>query len=147
MSLTPARLSIVTLGVRDLASSTAFYARVFGGPPGFQSEAITFFKLRGTWLALYPIAKLAEDIGVTVTPPPPGQFSGVTFAHNARSKEHVRAILDHVRAAGAKIVKEPQDVFWGGYSGYFADPDGHYWEVASAPGFSFAADGALQAEP
>lgn len=144
MTLAPARLSIVTLGVRDLAQSIAFYTRVFAAPPGFQSDAISFFKLPGTWLALYPLDKLAEDVGAHVQAPPPGQFSGVTFAHNARSKEHVLAIFEHVRAAGAKVVKEPQEVFWGGFSGYFADPDGYFWEVAWGPMMTFAPDGALQ---
>jgi len=137
--MTPSRVTIVTLGVRDLARSTAFYTRVFGVTPP-PHEGISFFHLPGTVVALYPLDRLAKDIGPDVTVPKPGTFSGITLAHNARSKADVLAIFEHLRAVGATIVKPPQDVFWGGFSGYFSDPDGYYWEVAWAPGSEFAAD-------
>ena len=86
--------------------------------------------MNGTWLSLYPREKLAEDVGIVAT----GEgFSGVTIAHNEPSKEGVDAVIEQARQAGAKIVKEPQEVFWGGYSGYFEDMDGHLWEVAYNP--------------
>lgn len=140
------RLSMITLGVADLQTSTAFYRTVFGVAPNDRNEGVVFFELPGTWVALYPLDKLAEDISPDL-PPERGPFSGVTLAHNARSKEEVTAIFDQARAAGARIAKPPRDTFWGGFSGYFADPDGHYWEVAWGPMFDFAPDGTLRFKP
>jgi len=137
------RLSLITLGVADLQTSTAFYRAVFGVAPNDRYEGVAFFELPGTWVALYPLDKLAEDISPDLSPVR-GAFSGVTLAHNARSKEEVLAIFDQARAAGARIVKAPQDTFWGGFSGYFADPDGYYWEVAWGEMFDFAPDGTLR---
>jgi catechol 2,3-dioxygenase-like lactoylglutathione lyase family enzyme len=138
------RISIVCLGVADLRKATQFYAAVLGTPPNTSNDGITFIELPGTWLSLYPIEELAKDISPQV-PTTRAGFSGFTLAYNARSKEQVTAILEQARLAGALIVKGPQDTFWGGFSGYFADLDGYYWEVAWGPMFEFTDDGALKA--
>ena len=137
------RLSMITLGVADLQKATAFYAQVLGTEPNTSYGGVAFIELPGVWLSLYPLADLAKDIG----PEFPAQragFGGITLAHNARNAEDVRAVLAQAAAAGAKILKPAQDTFWGGYSGYFADLDGHVWEVAWGPGFSFSEHGDLQ---
>jgi catechol 2,3-dioxygenase-like lactoylglutathione lyase family enzyme len=127
------RLSIVTLGVVDLARAVAFYHDGLGYPlVDEDTDSIAFFDLGGVRLALYPWVDLAED----ATVPPAGDgFRGTTLAHNVGSRETVDAVLDEAVAAGAELVKPAQEVFWGGYSGYFADPDGHLWEVAWNPDF------------
>ncbi len=128
------RISIITLGVTDLPRSIEFYRNGLGLPIRHEedTESIAFFELRGTWLSLYPRAALADDVGV---PTEGSGFSGVTLAHNVRTREEVDAVLAEAVAAGATLVKPAQDVFWGGYSGYFTDPDGHLWEVAWNPYF------------
>jgi hypothetical protein len=104
-----------------------------------------FFKNGGTRLALYPRDKLAEDI--SEENPPQGQgFGGITLAFNTSAQDDVDKVIKQAEAAGAKIVKQPQRVFWGGYSGYFADPDGYYWEVAYWENWQFNADGSLVIE-
>jgi hypothetical protein len=126
-----AKIGLITLGVGDLARSLAFYRDGLGWPTHeYNPEAdVVFFALEGTWLALYPRDKLAEDATV-----PDGQgFGGITLAHNEPSPEQVDAVYAQAIAAGAKPIKPPQKVFWGGYSGYFADPDGHMWEIAFNP--------------
>ena len=126
------KISLLTLGVRDMARSLAFYRDGLGLPTHNYEEGadVVFFALEGTWLAIHPREKLAEDAQI----PAEGHgFSGVTIAHNEQSKEKVDEVYARAIAAGAKAVKKPQDVFWGGYSGYFADPDGHLWEVAFNP--------------
>lgn len=137
------RLSMITLGVADLQKATSFYAQVLGTEPNTCYGGVTFVQMPGVWLALYPLGELAKDIG----PDFPAQrsgFGGITLAHNARSAEDVRAVLAQAEAAGARILKPAQETFWGGYSGYFADPDEHVWEVAWGPGFSFSEHGDLQ---
>ncbi|MEQ9454901.1 MAG: VOC family protein [Phycisphaeraceae bacterium] len=124
------RLSIVTLGVRDLDRSVRFYRDGLGFPATDISEKIAFFQLQGVRLALYPRAGLAEDAGV---PDEPAGFAGITLAHNVRSPEEVDRTLQEAVNAGARLIKPGQEVFWGGYSGYLADPDGHLWEVAHNP--------------
>ncbi len=137
------RISIVCLGVVDLDRATRFYETVLGTPPNTSNDGITFVELPGTWLSLYPLAELAKDISAQV-PTARAGFSGFTLAYNARSREQVTEILERARSAGARIVKEAQDTFWGGVSGYFADLDGYYWEVAWGPMFEFTDDGALK---
>jgi catechol 2,3-dioxygenase-like lactoylglutathione lyase family enzyme len=137
------RITVVTLGVKDLAKSTTFYEAAFGVHANPDYEGVSFFELPGAWLSLYPLDKLAQDIAPDVPHTRGGTFSGVTLAHNARSKQDVLAIFEHLRAAGALIVKPPQDTFWGGFGGYFADPDGYYWEVVWGPMFDFGPDGSL----
>lgn len=126
------KIGIITLGVRDFAKSLAFYRDGLGFPThNFKDgEDIVFFKLEGSWLALYPRDKLAED----ATVPDDGKgFSGITLAHNEPSPEAVDKAFAQAIKAGATAIKQPQKVFWGGYSGYFADPDGYLWEVAHNP--------------
>jgi uncharacterized protein len=131
------RLNIVTLGVQDLSRSLQFYRDGLGWNPSSASqEEIAFFQLGGLVLALYPRTKLAED--ATVDPTGTG-FSGITLAYNTKSREEVDAVLQLIQQLGERVIKPAQDVFWGGYSGYFADPDGHLWEVAWNPFFLFDA--------
>ena len=137
------RISLVTLGVADLDKATRFYATVLGTPPNTSNDGVTFVELPGTWLSLYPLEELARDISPQV-PTTRAGFSGFTLAFNTRSREQVTEILKRARSAGARIVKEAQDTFWGGFSGYFADLDGYYWEVAWGPMFEFTDDGALK---
>lgn len=128
------RISIITLSVKDLKVSREFYGQLGWKETEASNENIAFFQPGGVMLALYPRAALAEDIGV----PPKGEgFRGFTIAHNLDSKAEVDAALAEAVAAGATLVKAAQEVFWGGYSGYFADPDGHYWEVVCNPYFKF----------
>ena len=136
------RLNVVTLGVNDVAVSTAFYERLGWAPSKSASnERITFFQMGGGVLALYDRDELAEDAMVSRWS---GGFGGVTLAHNVSRREDVDAALAEAKTAGARILKSAQDVFWGGYSGYFADPDGHPWEVVWNPYSTFGKDGSLQ---
>ncbi|MGH9592799.1 MAG: VOC family protein, partial [Bryobacteraceae bacterium] len=128
--MTIPRMTVITLGVADLARATAFYREIFSTSPITEYEGVTFFPLPGVWLSLYPLEKLAEDIAEELKLPTANTFKGFTLAYNARSKEEIAGIFARAAAAGARIAKEPQDTFWGGYSGYFSDPDRHYWEVA-----------------
>lgn len=123
-------ITIVTLGVENLQRSVDFYQNGLGFPLMNDSDDIAFFRLEGTILGLYPRDKLAEDI--TISPEGTG-FQGFTLAHNVDSPEEVDKTLAEAVAAGAELVKPGQKVFWGGYSGYFKDPDGFYWEVAHNP--------------
>ena len=125
------RITIITLGVKDLKRSTSFYETIFAWTPLATSNSdITFFQLNGILLSLYPREKLAEDAAI----PAEGQgFRGMTMAYNTRSEEEVDAIVSDLKEKGVRIVKEPQKVFWGGYSSYIADPDGHLWEIAYNP--------------
>ena len=126
------RLSFVTLGVADLARATTFYHDVLGLPLRPSGAGIAFFELGKTWLALYPRELLAADATV---PAEGAGFRGFALAHNVRTKEQVDELLSHVAANGGRIVKPAHDAEWGGYSGYFADPDGFLWEVAWNPHF------------
>lgn len=126
------KISIITLGVDDLKRATHFYEKGLGLPKlDFQGGNISFFRLEGTWLALYPREELAKDIGLPV--PTQVGFPGITLAHNVAGKSEVDAVLGRAVSAGAKLIKPAAEVFWGGYSGYFQDPEGHYWEVAYNP--------------
>jgi len=139
-----ARISLVTLGVDDLERSVAFYRDGLGFPTSYESGGppVAFFDLGGAKLGLYGRASLAEDID-PVLPAERGGFSAVTIGHNVRTREEVAEVLALAERAGGRIVKPAQDVFWGGHSGYFADPDGHYWEVAYNPFFPIAEDGSI----
>lgn len=137
------RLTALTLGVDDLSRASDFYRNVFGLLPRDEDVEIVFFELPGTWIALYPRDKLAEDIGPGTLPAGPG-FKGITLAYNARSEEEVRQVMAQAESAGGQVVKAPQDTFWGGYSGYFQDPDGYHWEVVWAPMLDHAPDGSLR---
>ena len=136
------RISIITLGVADLERSLVFYRDGLGFPTTRKSEGgVIFFQTSGTCLALYPYEKLAEDVSKAFVVER-SKFSGITIAHNVRTKEEVAEILDMAKRAGGKIEKKAQDVFWGGHSGYFSDPDGYLWEVAYGA-FEFRDDGSL----
>lgn len=139
------RINIVTLGVSDLERAVAFYRDGLGWPLSetSSSEEIAFFKSSGTVLALYPRKDLAADANMEAGAGA-NEFSGFTLAQNVADKEQVSRVLRDAEAAGAAIVKEAQDVFWGGHSGYFADPDGHLWEVAYNPYVPLAEDGSLE---
>ena len=125
------RITFFTLGVTDLKVSTHFYENNFGWKRSAMStENIVFFDLNGIHLSLYNRAALAED--ATVDPAGSG-FKGFTMAHNVKSEKEVDELIEDLRNRGVKIVKEPQKVFWGGYSSYVSDPDGNLWEIAFNP--------------
>lgn len=132
-------LHIVTLGVRDFKKSFEFYSKILSWKASSTSnDDIAFFQAGGVVLALYPREKLAEDAAIA---PEGSGFSGFTLAYNARSEAEVDGIIADLKSRGVKIVKEPQKVFWGGYSSYFADPDDNRWEVAYNPFFAFDENG------
>ncbi|MFH1135479.1 MAG: VOC family protein [Pseudomonadota bacterium] len=126
------RISMITLGVKDLEASVKFYRDGLGFPEKKYSPNVAFFNLNGSWLGLYDRLALAED--ATVSPEGHG-FAGFTLAHNVGSESEVDQVIGQAVAGGAKLVKPPQKVFWGGYSGYFQDPDGYLWEVSYNPHF------------
>jgi catechol 2,3-dioxygenase-like lactoylglutathione lyase family enzyme len=127
------RLSLITLGVENLPRSRAFYQDGLGFPLRAESsEEVVFFDLGSIWLALIPRVELAADAGV---PPDSSGFSGITLAHNVRTRQQVDEVLGEASRAGAMIVQPARHTDWGGYSGYFADPDGFLWEVAWNPNF------------
>jgi len=138
--MTP-RINIVTLGVADIARSRAFYQRLGlkASPAG--NDDVAFFDANGIVLGLFGHDPLAHDAGLAAQAMP--EFRGVSLAWNAADEAEVDAIMAHAVACGAKLMKPPQKVFWGGYSGYFADPDGHLWEVAFNPFFPFDAEGRI----
>ena len=136
------QLHLITLGVRDLKRSLEFYEQGLGWKRAQASGGdVVFFSLGGVVLSLYPRDKLAED--VTVSEDGKG-FEGITLAYNTRSRDEVDDVLRLVAGLGARIVKPAQDVFWGGYSGYFADPDGHLWEVAHNPYVTITKEGHIK---
>ena len=126
------RISMITLGVRDLAAAIRFYEEGLGFPRMESPPGVAFFTLDGTWLGLYGREALAED--ATVSAEGRG-FESFALAHNVGSEPEVDEVVSQAIDAGATLVKKPQKVFWGGYSGYFKDPDGHLWEVAHNPFF------------
>lgn len=134
------RISLITLGVADLARSKAFYEAL--GWRGQESAETVFFQAGGQALSLWSREKLAADSGV-LDRPSDGTFDGVTLAHNLRSASEVDELLSVAEAAGATITRAASDTFYGGYAGCFADPDGHTWEIAHNPGFPLNDDGSL----
>lgn len=132
------RMSLITLGVADLARARRFYEDGLGWQVGLAEGEIVFFQLNGLILSLYPRTALAKDTGVD---DPGGGLGSITLAHNARSEPEVDNLLSEAERAGGRIVKPASKAEWGGYSGYFADPDGHLWEVAHNPFFPIDADG------
>jgi len=135
------RLSLITLGVSDLNRSREFYERLGWRRSMAKSDGIVFFQAGGMALALYPRDELAKDAKVSAEAQ---GFSGITLAHNTRSRAEVDSVLKEAAAAGAKIVKPAEEAFWGGYSGYFSDPDGFLWEVAWNPFFPITEDGSIK---
>jgi len=126
------RISMITLAVKNLAAAVKFYKEGLGFPRMESPPEIAFFTLNGSWLSLYTREALAED--ATVSSQGSG-FEGFTISHNVSSESEVDVVLRQAQEAGATLVKPAQKVFWGGYSGYFGDPDGHLWEVAHNPHF------------
>lgn len=124
------RLSLITLGVTNLKKMRDFYTNQFGWQPMQETGDIVFFKLNGILLALFPTDELAADAGV---PSDGSGFRGITLAHNLNSEEAVDQLFEKLSARGVKVVKRPEKVFWGGYSGYVADPENNLWEIAYNP--------------
>ncbi|HEX7526289.1 MAG TPA: VOC family protein [Gaiellaceae bacterium] len=137
------RVSLVTLGVADLAASRRFYEALGWRSSSPPEIGVVFFQTGSMVLGLWSREELAKDSGTTDS----GGWSGVTLAHNVRSPAEVDAVIAEARAAGATIARAGAPTFWGGYSGVFIDPDGHPWEVAHNPGWTLAADGAVVLEP
>jgi catechol 2,3-dioxygenase-like lactoylglutathione lyase family enzyme len=138
------RISLITLGVKDLERSLTFYRDGLGFPTTWKPErGVIFFQTSGTTLALYPFDKLAEDAGPEYAEAKRPHFGGITLAHNVRTQGEVDVLLWEAERAGGRIVKPGQKTFWGGYSGYFGDPDGYLWEVAFGA-FPIRADGSLE---
>lgn len=140
------KITCICLGVRIMERSIAFYRDKLG----FRTDCteinpqVCFFDTPGTKFELYPLELLAMDITPDNPPPVGSGFGGITLAYNVDSKEQVDEVIALVRSAGGTVVKEPQDVFWGGYHAYFADPDGYYWEVAWGPDFNYDEKGLLK---
>jgi catechol 2,3-dioxygenase-like lactoylglutathione lyase family enzyme len=133
------RISLITLGVADVARSRAFYEALGWKTGADMGPEIAFFQTGPMVFSLWGRKALAEESGVTDT----GGWGGVTLAHNVRSPEEVDAVLDAAEAAGGTIVKPAEKMFWGGYSGAFADPDGHPWQVAHNPSWPLGEDGSV----
>jgi len=135
------RLSLVTLGVEDLDRATAFYTTL-----GFERSSasvdgdVTFFRMAGSVLALYPRERLAADVGIAVAG---SGFRAITLAMNCDSEADVDWVFEQWAAAGATVMMPPEHAAWGGYTGYVADLDGHLWELAYNPGWGFTADGRI----
>ena len=126
------RISMITLGVADLDTSVKFYKEGLGFPRMESSPEVAFFTLNGSWLGLYARASLAEDAAVSSEG---SGFSGFTLSHNVASEPEADQVIKQAVSAGATLVKPAQKVAWGGYSGYFRDPDGYLWEIAHNPFF------------
>ena len=133
------RMNIICLGVRNMEKSIRFYRDGLGFKTNEKSNNpdVIFFSTSGTKLELYPVELLAKDINNDNPPPIGAGFGGITLAYNAKTKEEVIEVIEMARKAGANIVKEPQDVFGGGFHAYLADLDGYYWEVAWGPKFEY----------
>jgi catechol 2,3-dioxygenase-like lactoylglutathione lyase family enzyme len=138
------RVHVVTLGVSDMDRALRFYRDGLGFVTSVEGDnpPIVFFQSGGATLALCPRDAMARDISQE-HPPPGDGFGGVTLAYVARGQDEVDAIMARAEQAGGQVVKQPQRVFWGGYSGYFRDPDGHYWEVMCWENWKFRDDGSL----
>lgn len=134
------RVSLITLGVIDMEVSTAFYDAL-GWTRVETQDGVVAYDLIGATLGLYPLAALAEDIGIDVAELGTGR---ATLGYNCREKVEVEQVLDAVRALGGRVLKPAADVFWGGHHGYFADPDGHIWEVAHNPFSPLSPEGAFR---
>jgi uncharacterized protein len=135
------RVSLITLGVADLERSRKFYERLGWRRSMAKAEGIVFFQAGGMAVALFPRAELAKDANL---PPEGSDFNGISLAYNARNRAEVKSVLENAVAAGAKLLKPAEEASWGGYSGYFSDPDGVLWEVAWNPSFPIAEDGSIR---
>jgi uncharacterized protein len=133
------RVTLLTLGVADVGRARAFYEALGWRASSVSQEGVAFFRLGGIGLALYPQGELSRDTGLDA--PAPG---GVTLAYNTRSRGEVETLVAEAVAAGGKLLKGANETEWGGYVAYFADPDGHPWEITHAPMFVPAADGTIE---
>ncbi|EPY05700.1 glyoxalase/bleomycin resistance protein/dioxygenase [Paenibacillus alvei TS-15] len=140
--MVPQRVSLLTVGAYHLPELRAFYQRLGWEETEISSNEYAVFKTAGVILSLFPIEKLAEDAGVEV-PKETNVFRGVTFAINVDAPEQVDSTIEQIRLAGARILREPSDAFWGGRIAYFADPENNYWEVAWNPDSVFDERGAM----
>ena len=132
------RLSLITLGVADLARARAFYEQGLGFERGNDDDEVAFYQLPGLVLALWDRSELAADAGVEDAGP---GFGGLALAQNQRSRDEVDAVIAQAERAGARVLKPASETEWGGYSGYVADPDGHVWEIAHNPFWTIHEDG------
>ena len=139
------RLSLLTLGVADLKQAVRFYEDVLGWKRAEGPDGVVFFQAGGVIFGLFPHEELAKDMKMSATTLSP--YRGFTIAYNARSEAEVDRIFADLKVKGAKILKSPEKVFWGGYSGYFADIDGHHWEVAFNPFWTISAEGHMSLVP
>jgi catechol 2,3-dioxygenase-like lactoylglutathione lyase family enzyme len=137
------RVSVITLGVRDLAGARAFYEALGWRTGAGPDDDVVFFQTPGPVLALWDRGRLAEDSGVSDSP----GWGGVTLSYNVRSPGEVDEVVEQARAAGGEIPREPGETFWGGYSGVFVDPEGHPWEVAHNPRWTLHEDGSVSLPP
>jgi len=133
------RVSLITLGVEDLRRARAFYEGLGWQTNAAPQDDVVFFQAGGMVVALWGRARLAEDSGVEDAP----GWGGITLAYNTRSPAEVDEVIEQARAAGGRIVREPGETFWGGYSAAFTDPEGHPWEVAHNPRWTVADDGSV----
>ena len=137
------RVSLVTLGVGDLARARAFYEGLGWSTRAKPGDDVVFFQAGGMVVALWSREKLAEDTAVA----DPGGWGGITLAHNVGSPEEVDAVIEEARTAGGSILRSPAATFWGGYSGVFLDPDGYPWEIAHNPHWQIGEDGSVVLNP
>jgi uncharacterized protein len=142
MDAVPPNFAIVTLGVRDLGRSIAFYRGLGWEQRGDAAQGIVWFRTSGSWIGLWGAGELAADIGIPDAPLP--RLRGVTFAVNLGSEAEVDAAFGTVATLGGQMLKRPEHLDWGGYSGYFADPDGHVWELCHNPGFPLDESGRIE---
>jgi catechol 2,3-dioxygenase-like lactoylglutathione lyase family enzyme len=133
------RVSLITLGVADLGRAREFYCALGWQTRAEPGDDVVFFQAGGMIVGLWDRGRLAEDSGVEDS----GGWGGITLAQNVASPDEVDATIDGARAAGARILREPAETFWGGYSAAFHDPDGHAWEIAHNPHWTLAADGSI----
>ena len=138
----PARISLITIGVHDLTQMTAFYESLGWKRSSVSNDEVSFFATADSALGLYPLPHLAADANLPVPPETP--FRGISLAINVESEADVDRVLGEAEAAGATIPKHASRASWGGYTGYFADPEGNAWEVAYNPGFPLQDDGSIQ---
>jgi uncharacterized protein len=134
------KVTLLTIGVTDLARSTAFFEQLGWRRSFTRAEGVSFFHCGLIVISLFPRSDLAKDAGISAEGT---GFSGIAIAYNTRSRDEVDTVLAEAKQAGGEIVKPAQEAFWGGYSGYFRDLDGHLWEIAWNPGFPFDENGAL----
>ena len=134
------RVSLITLGVSDLGRARAFYEAMVWTSAAAPADDVVFFQAGGMVVALWSREQLAEDSVVQDG----GGWGGITLAHNTRSPAEVDHVLEEARAAGGTVLRKGADTFWGGYSGVFADPDGHAWEVAHNPHWTIGEDGSTR---